>query len=101
MEAVGEPHSAGRRTPGALVPQLGCKLYPRARSEPGPQPRRWRGRGRLQQKHPSAVVKTRRKLAEGDSSLPSGHAALIKTKQGSCGKVSNWNGAGPWGAFLG
>ena len=95
MEAVGEPHSAGRRTPGALVPQLGCKLYPRARSEPGPPPTRWRGRGRLQQKRPSAVVKTWRKLAEGDSSPPSGHVALIRTKQGLCGKVSNWNGAGP------
>ena len=101
MEAVGELHSTGHGTPGALVPALGCKLYQRARSEPRPPPRR--GKGRLQQKRPSAVVKTRRrrKLAEGDSSPPSGHAALIRTKQGRCGKVSNWNGAGPWGAFLG
>ena len=78
----------------------GCKRYPRARSEPRPLPRRWRGRGRLQRKCPSAMVKTWRKLAEADSSPPSGHAALIRTKQGRCGKVSNWNGAGPWGAFL-
>ena len=76
----------GCRTPGAHSPALGCKLYQRARSEPGPPSRRWRGRGRLQQKRPSAVVKTRRKLAEGDSSLPSRHAALIRTKQGLCGK---------------
>ena len=59
-----------------------------------------RGKGRLQQKRPSAVVKTRRKLAEGDSSPPSGHAALFRTKGGRCGKVSNWNGAEAWGTFL-
>ena len=90
-----EPHSVGRRTPGPHGPALGCKLYQRMCSEPGPPPRRWGGRGRLQQKRPLAVVKTRRKLAEGDSSPPSGNAALIRTKQGCCGKVSNWNGAGP------
>ena len=50
--------------------------------------------------HPQAAEKIQRKLEEGDSSPPSGHAALIRTKQGYCGKVSNWNGAGPCGSFL-
>ena len=50
---------------------------------------------------PCTAEETLRKLAEGDSSPPSGHAALIRIKQGRCGKVSNWNGTGPCGAFLG
>ena len=55
-----------------------------------------RGKGRLQQKRPSAVVKTRRKLAEGDSSLPSGHVALIRTKK------ALWKGLQlEWGRTLG
>ena len=100
IEEVREPQGAGHRTPGAHGLALGCKLYQRARSETGSPPRR-RRRGRLQQKRPSAGVKTQRKLAKGDSSPPSGHAALIRTKQGRCGKVFNWNGAGPWRVFLG
>ena len=39
MEAVGEPQGAGRRTPGTHGLVLGCKLYQRACSEPGPPPR--------------------------------------------------------------
>ena len=66
------------------------------------------GDGRLRP-HPSLLLRgspwaaeeTWRKLAEGDRSLLSGLSALIKTKQGRCGKFSNCNEAEPSGAFLG
>ena len=50
---------------------------------------------------PLAAEETWRKLAEGDRSLLSGPSALIKTKQGPCGKFSSWIEAEPSGAFLG
>ena len=101
MEAVGEQQGAGLRTSCALLPSLGCKVYQRARSELVSPPRRWRGRGRLQQKRPSAVVMTGESWQKEIAACPPGTLpSLIRTKQESCGKVSNWNGAGPWVAFL-
>ena len=47
---------------------------------PGPHPEDGEGGAGCIRNVPSAVMKTQRKLAQGDSSLRSGHSALIKTK---------------------
>ena len=100
MEPVGEPQGAGRRTPGALVPHWAAKSTRGRALSSGPTQKVEReGQGAAET--PLSCGEDQRKLAEGDSSLLSGHPALIRTKPGRCGKVSNWNGAGPWGAFLG
>ena len=86
MEAVGEPHGEGSRTPGALVPALGRKVYQMARSELGSPHRRWRGRGRLQQKHPSAVVKTRENWQKEIAVCPPGTLPASGPNKGAVGR---------------
>ena len=92
------------RTPRRPQPSPACKLYQRACSERTHPTREWRREGSAlsapsASKPPSAVVKTWRKLV-GDSTPPSGQAALIRTKGGLCGRFYNWNGAGHCGALL-
>ena len=86
MEAVGEPQGAGSRTLGALVPALGCKVYQRARSELGSPPRRWRRKGRLQQKRPSAVVKTRKSWQKEIAARPPGTLPSSGPNPGAVGR---------------
>ena len=50
MEPVKETAAPKAPDRGAYVWAPGCKFYQRPRSEPGPPPRRRRGRGRLHQK---------------------------------------------------
>ena len=50
MEPLRETAAPKAPDRGAYVWAPGCKFYQRARSEPGPPPRRRRGRGRLHQK---------------------------------------------------
>ena len=86
MEAVGEPQGAGSRTLGALVPALGCKVYQKACSELGSPPRRWRRRGRLQQKRPSAVVKTRESWQKEIAVCPPGTLPSSGANKGAVGR---------------
>ena len=92
-EAAGAADGAGGGTArrGAQDPRrprsaVGCQVYQRARSELESPPRRWRGRGRLQQKRPSAVVKTRESWQKEIAACPPGTLPSSGPNKGAVGR---------------